>query len=77
MAKQREPEREPNAQNSELDPKAHPSGERIERMTEEVNRAKSEKPIVAGYEPTHDLAEGSREDVPEAPHRKTPETREG
>jgi hypothetical protein len=65
--------REPNAQNSELDPQVHPSGARIERMKEDVDRAKGERE--ANYEPTHDTAEGSREDVPEAPHRQTPESR--
>ncbi|MES2964768.1 MAG: hypothetical protein V4760_12830 [Bdellovibrionota bacterium] len=57
--------REPNAQNSELDPETHPSGARIERMKEDVDRAKGER----------DTAEGSRADVPEAPHRQTPESR--
>ena len=74
MTDPRETDRkEPNAQNSELDPQAHPSGARVERMEEDVNRAKGDRK--ENYEPPHDRAEGDREQVPEEPHRSTPETR--
>lgn len=65
--------REPNAQNSELDPQVHPSGARIERMKEDVDRAKGDRK--SSYQAPEDTAEGSREDVPAAPHRQTPENR--
>ena len=67
-----QPKAEPNAQNSELDPQAHPSGARIEKMMKSEHYVSPEEP-----------AEGSRDDVDEdrgdsleAPHRMDADNRE-
>lgn len=82
---------EPNAQNSELKPKKHPSGARIEKMFEknELEREPRMGPErgVYGellrpserenrYISPEDPAEGAREDFPRAPHRMDADYRE-
>lgn len=59
----------PNGQNSELDPKKHPSGARIEKI---MNNAQKEKGL---YGET--LRPSEREDkIVDDNHRRTPSTRE-
>ena len=71
---------EPNAQNSEFDPEAHPSGARIERMIENADRAREglapREETHERYTPTEDPAEGERGDSRKAPHRMDPDHRE-
>lgn len=80
---------EPNAQNSELDPKVHPSGARIEKMMSGSSPKASDETNDKGlygetlrpseredfYLPTQDKADGERPS-PSDTHRRTPSTRE-
>ena len=82
---------QPNAQNSELDPKAHPSGARIEKMmNDQKNQSSSsqsdgEKGLYGetlrpseredSYVPTQDKPEGNRSQTGDN-HRRSPGTRE-
>lgn len=71
---------EPNAQNSELDPNQHPSGARIEQMTQDTAHAKDE-PAEGGRDEFNSESlespsdERDRESGASEGHRTTPETR--
>lgn len=75
---------EPNAQNSEFDPQAHPSGSRIEKMMQKQNNSTSEqsttpRPRTRESLPTDEPAEGGRDQLSETSsesHRRSPNTRE-
>jgi|GEM_PF-4542621 hypothetical protein len=74
---------QPNAQNSELDPKKHPSGDRIEKIVSGENAAdmNGDKGLYGetlrpseredSYVPTDEKSEGARDT-----HRRTPSTRQ-
>ena len=80
---------EPNAQNSEIDPQAHPSGARIEKMMgnreNKGSQTEEEKGLYGetlrpseredSYIPTQDKPEGNRSQTGEN-HRRTPGNRQ-
>ncbi len=77
---------EPNAQNSELNPKAHPSGARIEKLIQQAEDGVEGEQGVRGHDLSdagssryispEDPAEGDRGISTEAPHRMDPNDRE-